>query len=191
VRQLLRAHEYWRMKGLGRRPGDPQREAAVVLQDLQTTLERWSATGRPIARRDAGRRGHRPARRSLSRERDCLAAAARAVLLSRQGTLASRSARPNGRRRAARARAAAERERDRHRPAPPRPTLEFVNGLGGFVEDGREYVDRPRRRALDAGAVDQRDRERASASRCRNRAAGYTWAVNSRENQLTPGRTIR
>ena len=27
---------------------------------------------------------------------------------------------------------------------------------------------------------------RASGSRCRSPAAGYTWSVNSRENQLTP-----
>ena len=47
--------------------------------------------------------------------------------------------------------------------------------------------DDPRRGAVDAGAVDQRGRQRRrSASRSPSRGAGYTWAVNSRENQLTP-----
>ena len=71
-------------------------------------------------------------------------------------------------------------------PAPfSRPDLEFFNGLGGFAAAGREYVT-----VLDG--------ERASPAPWINVVAnaafgfqvsesgsGYTWSVNSRENQLT------
>jgi cyclic beta-1,2-glucan synthetase len=69
----------------------------------------------------------------------------------------------------------------------PRPAdLEFFNGLGGFGDDGREYVT-----VLDAGRAtpapwinviaNPRFGFQASAD-----GSGYTWSENSRENQLTP-----
>ncbi len=70
-------------------------------------------------------------------------------------------------------------------PAAP-PPLEFHNGVGGFSEDGKEYVIR-----LAPG-------ERTPAPWCNVLAndqfgcltsesgSGFTWAVNSGENRLTP-----
>lgn len=69
----------------------------------------------------------------------------------------------------------------------PRPDmLEFANGLGGFDRDGREYVVH-----LNAWSntpapwinviVNAQFGFQASAE-----GSGYTWAGNSRENQLTP-----
>ncbi len=66
------------------------------------------------------------------------------------------------------------------------PDLEFFNGLGGFDRDGREYVIVLDGERDDAGAVDQRDRQsRLRLPGC-GEGSGYTWAENSRENQLTP-----
>lgn len=69
---------------------------------------------------------------------------------------------------------------------PPPPTLEFFNGLGGFAENGREYLT-----ILDG--------DRATPAPWLNVVAnpafgfqisaeggGFTWAGNSQQNQLTP-----
>ena len=67
------------------------------------------------------------------------------------------------------------------------PDLEFFNGLGGFADDGREYVTILAPGSVDAGAVDQRhSQSELSDFQVGADGGGYTWSVNSRENQLTP-----
>ena len=166
VRQLLRAHEYWRLKGLGRRPRDRQRAAADVLARARRRAGDAGARGQPRSAWPASRpsRGASSccAAASLSAEdRDALAAAARVVLLSRQGTLgaaghpaaaagpgAAAAARP-------RRRAAAARRRCRRRGF----RLEFFNGLGRLRRGRRRIRHAPRRAAVDARALDQRHRQ--------------------------------
>src|SRR5262249_55866216 len=123
-------------------------------------------------------------------ERDCLAAAARVVLPSRLGTLAEQVGRIE--------RGPAVAAQGRQRPAPPppragphprpppRPRREFDNELGGFVEDGREYSI-----VLDEGHWTPSPWINVIANeqlgfQVSESGAGYTWALNSRENQLTP-----
>src|SRR3546814_5372261 len=64
--------------------------------------------------------------------------------------------------------------------------LEFFNGLGGFDRDGREYVT-----ILDAGITTPAPWINVIANpgfgfQVAAEGSGYTWAENSRENQLTP-----
>ena len=71
------------------------------------------------------------------------------------------------------------------RPA-PRPDLEFFNGLGGFAADGREYVT-----ILGAGQWTPAPWINVIANpafgfQVSESGSGYTWSLNSRENQLTP-----
>ena len=71
-------------------------------------------------------------------------------------------------------------------PAPVRSNLEFFNGLGGFDENGREYVT-----ILDAGRSTPAPWINVIANpgfgfQVAAEGSGYTWAENSRENQLTP-----
>ena len=78
---------------------------------------------------------------------------------------------------------AAERSVDAPRP---RRGLEFFNGLGGFSDDGREYVT-----VLGAGQWTPAPWINVIANPdfgflVSESGAGYTWALNSRENQLTP-----
>src|SRR3972149_577512 len=66
------------------------------------------------------------------------------------------------------------------------PSLEFFNGLGGFTADGREYVT-----ILGAGRWIPAPwiNVIANASfgfQVAVEGSGYTWSLNSRENQLTP-----
>ena len=72
-------------------------------------------------------------------------------------------------------------------PILPRPTdLLFANGVGGFTKDGREYVIH-----LEPGAHTPAPWCNVLAndgfgSLVTEAGGGYTWAVNSGENRLTP-----
>jgi cyclic beta-1,2-glucan synthetase len=191
VRQLLRAHEYWRLKGLA--------VDLVILNDrppsyrqaLQSALEGLVRAGTsPRAGSDAASRGRVFVLRAdalSAGERDALHAAARIVLPSDRGTLAEQMARADGAESTPPpAPRGAPRREDEPEAAPARPALEFDNGLGGFVEGGREYAI-----ALGEGqwtpapwvnvVANERFGFQVSES-----GSGYTWALNSRENQLTP-----
>ncbi len=68
----------------------------------------------------------------------------------------------------------------------PVPQLEFFNGLGGFAEGGREYVI-----VLGAGQRTPAPWINVIANPqlgflVSESGSGYTWSLNSRENQLTP-----
>ena len=67
-----------------------------------------------------------------------------------------------------------------------RPDLEFFNGLGGFAADGREYVT-----ILGEGQWTPAPWINVIANpsfgfQVSESGSGYTWSLNSRENQLTP-----
>jgi len=190
VRQLLQAHEYWRMKQL---PVD-----LVILnehptsydQDLQTALE--SVVRANQARRPSGGATARGAVFVLRAElvpveaQSLLQSAARAVLFSRRGSLFEQVRRleesepplvPRPRRRAA--------ANDPPR-ALARPELEFFNGLGGFADAAREYVT-----ILGEGQWTPTPWINVIANPSFGfltsvEGGGYTWAINSQQHQLTP-----
>ncbi|MCL4745020.1 MAG: phosphorylase [Burkholderiaceae bacterium] len=190
VSQLLRAHEYWQMKGLTVDLVILNDKASSYLQDLQTLLQDMARTSRATIGQDTqGPPGRIFVLRAdlLGRgERELLFTAARAVLISNQGGLAEQILRlqqGNGA-----ADAPARREFARHgaeAPAAKLPPLEFFNGLGGFADDGREYmiVLGPHQHTPMPwiNVVANPDFGfQVSAT-----GAGYTWSQNSRENQLT------
>jgi cyclic beta-1,2-glucan synthetase len=190
VRQLLRAHEYWRVKGLAIDLVVVNEQAHSYAQQLQTSLETLLRTSQSALRpeRQATHGNVFILRKDLlsAGQRDALHAAARAVLLSRQGTLAEQLARAQ---RAASPPITPPRRAARPEPsidAPPaRPEFEFFNGLGGFVGDGREYVT-----ILGEGQWTPAPWINVIANpvfgfQVSESGAGYTWSVNSRENQLT------
>src|SRR5690606_2030865 len=119
-----------------------------------------------------------------------LLAAARVVLHSRNGTLAEQLARVQA--------AAVAVRTDRNRPvsfghvAPrdipdfPVEDLRHFNGYGGFSSDGREYVIRLRHGESTPQPwinVIARDGFGFHVSA---EGVGFTWAVNSRDYQITP-----
>jgi cyclic beta-1,2-glucan synthetase len=191
VRQLLRAHEYWRMKGLAVDLVILNEKAHSYAQEFQTSLEALVRTRQsgPRPERDETRGRVFIVRKDLLSPTDhaALQAAARAVLLSRHGTLAEQLARaeptPAPEARPARRPARAEPPDD---GTPPRLEPEFFNGLGGFLDEGREYVT-----VLGAGQWTPAPWVNVIANptfgfQVSESGAGYTWALNSRENQLTP-----
>ena len=186
VNQLLRAHEYWRMKQLAVDLVILNERASSYVQDLQSALETSVRTSQSYL---DGARGSVFVLRTdlLSQEtRDLLPAVARVVLAASDGNLSDQLDR--------------FREANAAEPPAPRhlqptglqpslrgtPELEFFNGLGGFAENGREYVT-----ILGAGQSTPAPWINVVANanfgfQVAVEGGGYTWSVNSRENQLTP-----
>ncbi len=166
-------------------------KAHSYVQEFQTSLEALVRASQSAPRPERSETHGRVyiVRKELLSPTDhaALMAAARAVLLSRHGTLAEQLARAEAppepaalpAPRPVRAEVAA------HAP-PPRFDSEFFNGIGGFVDGGREYVT-----VLGEGQwapapwvnIISNPRFGFQVSES---GAGYTWALNSRENQLTP-----
>jgi cyclic beta-1,2-glucan synthetase len=186
VRQLIRAHHYWRMKGLTVDLVIVNERTTSYTQDLQAALE--SIVRIDQARVPEHRKGLVFLRRAdlLTAEvRNLLQTVARVVIVSRRGGLAEQV------KRLQEIAPAAEPPRLAPRSvAPPEfvapPPLEFSNGLGGFDRDGREYVT-----ILDGDQVTPAPWVNVIANpsfgfQVSADGSGYTWSVNSRENQLTP-----
>ncbi len=187
VRQLLRAHEYWGLKGL---PADLvilNAKGASYAQEFQQSIEAMVRGTRPVAGQESAGGG-----RVFTLREDLLSgpdlvllrSAARVVILASRGSLSEQTIRL-----------------DRAAPVPPprRPAreeagvvspppldLEFFNGLGGFTPDGREYVT-----VLGKGQWTPAPWINVVANpefgfQVSESGSGHTWSRNSRENKLTP-----
>lgn len=189
ARQLMKAHEYWRMKHFAVDLVIVNDRQSSYVQDLQIALETLARTSQSSVQA----RNPEPVGRlfvlrgdlMLPETRALLSSVARVVLVAQRGTLAE--------------------QLDRHSepkattapiPQPrktasgaelPRPSgLEFFNGLGGFDKGGTEYLT-----ILGPGQSTPAPwiNVIANASfgfQVSTDGSGYTWSVNSRQNQLTP-----
>jgi cyclic beta-1,2-glucan synthetase len=193
VRQLVRAHEYWRMKQL---PID-----LVVLndkfhsyaQDLQNSLDAMiqsTRLGIPAEADDS--LGKIYALRSdliAPNARATLQSFAKAILISRRGSLSeqiARTQRPDPSATPAAKPAIHHDENPDLSLADLASDLEFYNGLGGFAEEGREYVtvlSEGLRTPLPWINVIANPSFGFTASEA---GSGYAWAIDSQENQITP-----
>ncbi len=193
VRDMLRAHEYWGLKGL---PVDLvilNEHGASYAQDLQIAIETQvrirQSTIHPAAERQPG--GVFVLRSDLisADTRTLLYAVARVVLLGRRGSLADQLGRlqtPRGVLPSPPLKQVTDAAAKADAPPPPPPDLQFFNGLGGFSPDGREYII-----VLGPGQSTPTPwiNVVSNASFGFQVAAdggGYTWSQNSRDNQLTP-----
>ena len=194
VRELLRAREYWRLKGLVVDLVILNERGASYVQDLQVALETLVRTSRSTTHlgteHDQG--GIFVLRSDLisAETRALLLAVARVVLLSRRGGLAdqlnrvqtARGVLPPARRRLA-TDAGPQASRP---PVAALGALQFFNGLGGFSPDGREYVT-----VLGPGQSTPAPWINVVSNpsfgfQVAVEGGGYTWSQNSRDNQLTP-----
>ncbi len=191
VRQLLRAHEYWRMKRLAVDLVIVNERASSYVQDLQVAIE---AAVRTRATRTLP--ADEPAFGSVFvlradlmslESRLLLQSVARVVLSARRGSIADHLARqpqpPDVARDVRRvSRPPSARNSD---PSPAPPALEFFNGLGGFDQDGQEYVTvlRPDQ-STPAPWINVIANEEFGCQ-ISTEGSGYTWAANSRDNQIT------
>jgi len=189
VEQLLRAHEYWRMKGLAVDLVVLNEKELSYIEDLQALLENMVRESLALStHQEPENQGAIFVMRGDQlplEERGLLLTAARVVLVSSRGTLAEQLLR---RPRPSSAFATPKALPGPRRPAPALalPPLEFFNGLGGFAEDGREYVI-----VLDNGQWTPAPWLNVIANAgfgftVSELGSGCTWSGNSRENQLTP-----
>ena len=189
ARQLLQAHEYWRMKQLAVDLVILNGRAASYVQDLQNALEtlvRMSQSRQRLAADAAGgavfllRTDLIPAA-----TRATLSSVARVVLMSQRGSLADQLDR---------SRKPAVAGVQRVSGVPPadneasgrEPELEFFNGLGGFAADGREYVTLLGPAQSTPAPWINVVANSAFGFQVAAEGSGFTWSLNSRENQLTP-----
>ncbi len=194
VRQLLRAHEYWRMKRLAVDLVIVNERASSYVQDLQIAIETAvrSSQSRPRYGEELAQGSVHTLRADLisAEGRALLRSVARVALIARRGSIAEQLA-------------LVPRASVGSTPfAHPRPSmiamptrqsapltareLEFFNGLGGFDQRGREYVT-----ILDAGRTTPAPWINVIANpafgfQVSVDGSGFTWAENSKENQLTP-----
>jgi cyclic beta-1,2-glucan synthetase len=191
VRQLLRAHEYWRMKQLSADVVIINERAPSYAQELQLSLDGLVRGSRLRLSPDTSDvRGSIFLLRAdliSPQERALLQTVARTVLLSRRGTLSEQISRSQ------RAETGAAPPSPRQRRAAKRqdvplshPSLDCFNGLGGFADAGREYVT-----VLGEGLRTPAPWINVIANPSfgflvSESGSGHTWSLNSHENQLTP-----
>jgi cyclic beta-1,2-glucan synthetase len=188
IRQLLRAHEYWGSKLLAVDLVVLNARTASYAQDLQGALEALVRIHRSTSRTDGRDTGG-----SVIVVRSDLAPpavvgvlqfCARAVLHGDRGSLAEQLRRVSNRVEPA--------------PPPPRaapvpalqaafqaPPMEFFNGIGGFANNGRDYLT-----ILDGSARTPAPWLNVIANpgfgfQVSTDGSGFTWSVNSQQNQLT------
>ncbi len=190
VRQLLRAHEYWRLKLLDVDLVILNEHGATYTQNLHDSLESVVRTSQSILVNDGhpGRGGVYILRgdQLSDEDRTLLQSAARAVLLSRRGSLAEQVIRLDRPERIGPPTAPVKSKNIVSQATVPRQDLEFFNGLGGFADGGREYVT-----ILGPGQSTPAPWLNVIANKSfgfqvSESGSGYTWSGNSRENQLTP-----
>jgi cyclic beta-1,2-glucan synthetase len=191
VRQLLLAHEYLRMKRLAVDLVIINEHASSYVQDLQTSIETAvrSSQSRPHFDTELAQGTVYTLRADLMNHvtRELLQAAARVVLVARRGSIQSQldhlpilpllPIAPTP---------VLARQHNHSKHPHQQPDLEFFNGLGGFAKNGTEYVT-----LLNAGNTTPAPWVNVIANpnfgfQVSADGSGYTWAENSRENQLTP-----
>jgi cyclic beta-1,2-glucan synthetase len=192
VRQLVRAHEYWGIKQLDVDLVILNERSASYDQDLQGSLEALVRANQSRMRAEGhmGRGAVFVLRSDLisADVRSLLQTAARVVVWGRHGSLAeqlnrveeslSASAAPPRRKSAA---------LTSEPPTPPMPQhLEFFNGFGGFAADGKEYVTILREGQWTPAPWVNVIANPSFGFQVSAVGSGYTWSMNSHENQLTP-----
>jgi cyclic beta-1,2-glucan synthetase len=191
ARALLRAHEYWRLKQLAVDLVILNERAPSYLNELQVALEtqlRMSQSG-PRLGADHARGAVFVLRADLIPEQThlLLSSVARVVLVGRRGGLADQlerlgpSAQPIAH--VPSARPVLPSDLGVHPVASA--GLEFFNGLGGFAAEGREYMT-----LLGPGQSTPAPWINVIANplfgfQVATEGSGYTWSLNSRDNQLT------
>ncbi|HET7218794.1 MAG TPA: glucoamylase family protein [Vicinamibacterales bacterium] len=188
---MLKAHEYLRGKGLTFDLVVLNTHVATYRQDLQDAVVQMVEAGpeRPWIDRPGGvflrRADLMPAEDQL-----LLRAAARAVMEGSGGGLPQQLVRPQAPFEPLPEETRTPPQRDAAQPSPPAPApdLELFNGVGGFAEQGREYVVRHH---PAAGTVTPAPWVNVVAHPGFGFAAsdlgtGFTWSENSHDNRLTP-----
>jgi cyclic beta-1,2-glucan synthetase len=208
IKQLLRAHEYCRMKQLAVDLVILNEQVQSYNMDLQGVIETAIRTNESQVRPQP--RGKAPQGNIFMLRADLvsldvrllLQSVARVVLISRRGSLAEQLTAakefdqvPPPRRLTfplnpkgwvKEKLTAARVEEDANNSSTSDRPMEFPNGLGGFVDDGREYVTILKDDQCTPAPWINVIANASFGFHVSAEGSGYTWSMNSRENKLTP-----
>jgi len=187
VRQMLRAHDYWRMRGLAVDLVILNERPASYAQDLQRALDNIVRMADQSASSSDGRI-HMLRSDLIGRDAVlALRAAARVDLNARRGPLADQLATLVAPEKNSKAPPSYQPAPSKTPPEPFDPSaLQFFNTYGGFSADGREYVI-----AVDNTSPTPAPWVNVIANRqfgfqASAEGAGFCWALNSQQNRITP-----
>ncbi|MHB9006035.1 MAG: GH36-type glycosyl hydrolase domain-containing protein [Limisphaerales bacterium] len=189
VHQLIRAHSYWRMKGLAVELVILNEDTSVYRQPLHDQIISLIASG--IEAQMLDQPGGIFVRRleQVSREdRTLLQSVARLVLADELGTLAEQLERPGSPEPMVPPLTPSRspfRDSPELSPPPPRE-LVFHNGLGGFTPDGREYVITLTPDRMTPAPWVNVIANPYFGTVVSEAGGAYTWVENSHEFRLTP-----
>ncbi|KFL26615.1 glycosyl transferase [Devosia sp. 17-2-E-8] len=190
VRQILRAHEYWRIKRLAVDLVIVNERGSSYVQDLQNAIEAAVRSSQSRPRYD-----DKPAQGAVHvlradlmtlETRNLLNASARVVLLARRGSISDQIAYHAGMDEPPVFPTIVQRTLVSSENVEQPDALEFFNGLGGFARNGTEYVT-----VLENGATTPAPWINVVANdgfgfQVSSEGSFHAWAGNSRENQITP-----
>ncbi|HTT98999.1 MAG TPA: glucoamylase family protein [Rhizomicrobium sp.] len=190
VRQLLRAHEYWRLKQLAVDLVIFNERATSYAQDFQGTIDALVRTNQamPKLASDSTRGAVFVLRTDQipPESRNLLLAAARAILTGGSGTLMEQINRAREKKPGSPPPVRRSYPQDIPEAPLPNPPMEFFNGMGGFTKNGREYLT----------VLDGRQRTPAPWINvvanpqfgfiASTDGGGFTWSLNAQQNAITP-----
>ncbi len=185
AREVLRAHEYWEMKQL-------TVDLVFIIESPDSYLQNQQATLENLVRLRQGATPHsqQPGRIFILKrdqlpqeDRLLLQAAARAVLVSRRGSLADQVMRVPNRELLPPPAARSIHHLPSKNAPPSRPNLEFFNGLGGFAEDGAEYQILLGENQWTPAPWINVIANASFGFQVSESGAGFTWSRNSRAEQ--------
>jgi cyclic beta-1,2-glucan synthetase len=198
LKQLLRAHEYWHMKGLAVDLVIINEHPTGYRQDLQNALETAvrKSQSRPrlneefVSELPTGAVYTFRADMLHGATREMLHAIARVLLVARHGSIGKQVLLRTEKSRNEAVSAAPIYNRKsalpyKNFPVQALPELEFFNGLGGFASNGREYVIRLQEGEQTPAPWINVIANPSFGFHVSAQGSGYTWSENSRENQLT------
>src|ERR1700730_6932213 len=192
IRQLLRAHEYWRMKQLSADLVILNEKLSSYNQEFQGSLDALVHGSQLRLSPDSGNSRGRiflvRADLLTPQTRAQLQTFARVLILGRRGTLSEQMGRSQSQHREPVPSPGRRRTRVEERPDTPLPDLdlEFFTGCGVFDKNGREYVT-----VLGEGLRTPEPWVNVIANPSfgflvSESGSSFTWSENSHENQLTP-----
>jgi cyclic beta-1,2-glucan synthetase len=187
VRQVLLAHAYWQARGLKVDILLLNEEAVSYDQPLQQQLRKLvEAYASPTGMERPGGVFLRPIGQIQEEERTLLLTAARVVLIAARGGLADQLGTPN--QSASLPPALVKRARIKEEPSAPLPFMElpFFNGLGGFTQDGKEYVVYLGPDSWTPMPWVNVMANPSFGALVSESGAGFSWYGNSQSNRLTP-----
>ncbi|GMU21218.1 MAG: hypothetical protein AMXMBFR13_13110 [Phycisphaerae bacterium] len=190
VRQLVRAHAYWRVKGF---PVDLviwNEDVSGYRQELQDQIMGIIAASPELHMVDQpGGIFVRRVEQIPEEDRVLMQAVARVILSDAAGTLAEQVDRRMRSEIAPPAFAAVRSKRPELPPTPvdtARRDLAYYNGLGGFTQDGREYIITTRPDRVTPAPWSNVIANPKFGTVVTESGGGYTWAENAHEYRLTP-----